>query len=215
MLTVPHRLKWIPWLLLGIFAAFLIDFAFFFFQCRAYSEQSLLGIEQLKTPKIENEAIVVLTGDRNRIPKAVELLRSRESKLLLISGGGKGIKLVELVNFQLDSKENMQEIWKKIILESNSTSTIENARESQKILNLNHIARVILITSEYHMPRSLIIFKTLAPEMEYIPYPAPSELSQIGVLHPEKFIDASLKVFAEYCKLFLFKNYFLHHLTSN
>lgn len=213
MRSFPHKLKWIPWLLLGIFAAFFIDFAFFFIQCRGFSEQSLLGIDQLKTPKIENEAIVVLTGDRNRIPRAVELLRQRDSKLLLISGGGKGIKLVELVNFQLDSKENMQEIWKKIILESNSTTTIENAIESQKILSLQKIGRVILITSEYHMPRSLIIFRTIAPELEYLPYPTPSELSQYGILHPEKFFDAFLKVFAEYWKLFLFKNYFLHHLN--
>ncbi len=213
MRRLIHRLKWLPWAILLLITAFIIDFAFFFAQCRRYSEQSLLGTEQLKTPIIQNEAIVVLTGDRNRIPKAVELLRSRNSKILLISGGGKGIKLVELINSQVQNRENMQEIWKKIILESSSTSTIENARESQKILALQHIGRVILITSEYHMPRSLLVFKTIAPEMEYVAYPTPSEVSNIGALHPEKLFDAGFKVLTEYAKLFLFKNYFLHHLA--
>jgi len=146
-----------------------------------------------------SEAIVVLTGDKRRIPKAVELLRARKSPKLLISGVYKGVTLSAIINAQEGSSTNVQEIWKHIILESKSTSTIGNAKESGKVLKKNQITRVILVTSDFHMMRSLILFKRISPWVEYIPYP---------VVYEIEGIESFGRVFLEYWKFVLLKYYF-------
>lgn len=124
-----------------------------------------------------NEAIVVLTGDKGRIPKALELLRERGSPLLIISGVGKGASLVDVINNQGGAANNIRELWNRIELESKSQSTIENVYESGKILLEKKIKRVILVTSDYHMPRALEIFRRVLPQEEIFSYPITSESS--------------------------------------
>jgi uncharacterized SAM-binding protein YcdF (DUF218 family) len=124
-----------------------------------------------------NEAIVVLTGDKGRIPKALELLRERGSPLLIISGVGKGATLVDVINNQGGAAGNIRELWNRIELEAKSQSTIENVYESGKILLEKKNKRVILVTSDYHMPRSLGIFRRVLPQQEIFPYPIKSDNS--------------------------------------
>lgn len=124
-----------------------------------------------------SEAIVVLTGDKGRIPKALELLRERGSPLLIISGVGKGASLVDVINNQGGAAGNIRELWNRIELESKSQSTVENVYESGKILLEKKIMRVILVTSDYHMPRAFGIFRRVLPQEEIYSYPTKSESS--------------------------------------
>lgn len=156
---------------------FLWDLYAFSRTCDQWADVGRSGTYALP-PVSSHEAIVVLTGDRRRIPKALELLRSRGSPLLLISGTGKGISLTELVNQQGDSAVKIHEHWEKIVLEDKSTSTIQNARNSSKVLHEKGVKRIILVTSEYHMNRSLMIFKKAVPDAEIFAYPVASDYSQ-------------------------------------
>jgi uncharacterized SAM-binding protein YcdF (DUF218 family) len=153
------------------------------------------------------EAIVVLTGDRYRIPKALELLHTRKSPLLIISGAAKGITLIELVNQQLEATINIHEIWKKIVLESNSSSTIENALESAKIVKERGVHRIILVTSEFHMHRSAKIFHQVLPEIETIEYPVASDFSHLGPPLSARTINGLWVFCVEYIKNLLFTFY--------
>lgn len=47
----------------------------------------------------------------------------------------------------------------KLILENQSRNTVENARNSKKIMQQYNFTQPILITSGFHMPRSMMIFK--------------------------------------------------------
>ncbi|MBI1862385.1 MAG: YdcF family protein [Deltaproteobacteria bacterium] len=122
------------------------------------------------------EGIIVLTGDRTRIPKSFELLKRRKSEWLLISGAGRGITLTEVVNQQGDSANSIHELWERIILESRSTTTIENGLESTEIIQTRKPNRVILVTSDYHMPRAATIFRDLMPQTEILEFPVSSGL---------------------------------------
>lgn len=122
------------------------------------------------------EAIVVLTGDRTRIPKAFELLRRRHCDWLIISGAGRGITLTELVNQQGDSATSIHMVWERIVLESRSSSTIENARESNAIIREKKPERVFLVTSDYHMLRAATIFRDVIGDRQIIEYPVSSGL---------------------------------------
>ena len=179
----------------------------FFLICKNYAQD--LSYREVPWPASDNEMIIVLTGDRWRIPRAVELLRRRESPKLLVSGAGEGISKKELVNQQGNAAKHIHETWERILVESRSKTTIENAKESGKVLKARGAKHAILVTSDYHMPRSLLVFKQLYPDVQYWPYPVGSDVS---VLHPRRDFDwdANLKFVFEFWKYFVFRHFFTH-----
>jgi uncharacterized SAM-binding protein YcdF (DUF218 family) len=152
------------------------------------------------------EAIVVLTGARGRIPRAVQLLRQRDDGLLLISGAGKGISKKELLNQQGDSAAGVTQYWERIEVEDLATSTIENAKETAKFLRERKIEKVILVTSDYHMPRALEIFRRVYPAVEYFPYPVSSVAEGTGSGGTSRVIEGYGKPTMEFFKWFLFRH---------
>jgi uncharacterized SAM-binding protein YcdF (DUF218 family) len=60
-----------------------------------------------------------------------------------------------------------------VIGEDRSRDTFESAVEVQKVLNNKGWKRYLLVTSAIHMPRSMLVFTTRAPE----PIPAPGDFS--------------------------------------
>lgn len=148
------------------------------------------------------EAIIVLTGDRVRIPKAFQLMHSRKSEWLIISGAGRGITLTEVVNQQGGgSADSIHTVWERIILESRSASTIENGIESAKIARQRQVKSLVLVTSDYHMQRAATIFRKLIPEIPVFEFPVSS-----GVFVPEfsKFFRILWIVGLEYWKYRLY-----------
>jgi len=156
-----------------------------------------------------DEGIVVLTGDRNRIRVAIDLLVQRGEQFLIISGIGKGATLTDLINAQTASIIDLKAIWEKIILESQSTSTIENAIECAKILRTKKVTRVILVTSDYHMSRSLALFKKFSPEIDYVVHPTPSEFTDALQGKMDHAIEGLYKFIYEFLKDSLFTFYLL------
>ena len=118
-----------------------------------------------------------------------------KARCSFISGTGKGTTLTELVNQQGGSTINIHESWNRIVLESRSSSTLENAIETSAILEKNHVARVILVTSDYHMYRAAAIFRLVAPGYDYIEYATPTAHD----------VSAIWKEWIEYWKWFLFR----------
>jgi uncharacterized SAM-binding protein YcdF (DUF218 family) len=175
-----------------------------------YSKEAALGAlpAWASSPK---EAIIVLTGARGRIPRAVQLLRTRDDGVLLITGAGKGITKKELLNQQGDAAARATEIWERIEVEDLATSTIENANESAKFLREKKIEKVILVTSDYHMPRALAIFQRVFPSVQYFPY-AVSPPAGDGKTVVTRLVETYAKPTIEFFKWFLFRHYFIHTL---
>jgi uncharacterized SAM-binding protein YcdF (DUF218 family) len=186
--------------------------ASFYKVCRAEARLAENPQSLLPADVSREEAIVVLTGDRYRIPKALELLHSRKSPLLIISGAAKGITLIELVNQQLEATVNIHEIWKKIVLESNSSSTIENALESAKIIKERGVQRIILVTSEFHMHRSAKIFHQVLVDLEVVEYPVASDFSHLGPSLSSHTLNGLWVFCVEYFKNLLFTFYSSHYV---
>ncbi len=158
-----------------------------------------------------DEAIVVLTGARGRIPRAVQLLRQRDDGYMLISGAGKGITKKDLLNQQGDAAGGATQLWERIEVEDLATSTIENAQETAKYLRDKKIQKVILVTSDYHMPRALAIFRRVYPGVEYFPYPV-SSVAASTVGDTSRVIESYAKPSIEFFKWFLFRHIFIHFL---
>lgn len=131
------------------------------------------------------DAIIVLTGSKNRIPEALELLNSDKADLLLISGVGHGVSLGSLTNNDhhfvaaedpaIASIEDVKTFKSKknrwIYLDYNPTTTKENALFTRQWVQQKNIKSLYLITANYHMARSLMEFKERMPGI--IIYPRP------------------------------------------
>ena len=104
---------------------------------------------------VKTDAIVVLTGGAYRIKEAFRLLNENLSDTLFISGVEKKISL----NSLLKAQHVAPVANKKIILENSSQNTVENAIEVNEWIRKNNIKSIRLVTSNYHMPRSLLEFQ--------------------------------------------------------
>ncbi len=116
-------------------------------------------------------AVIALTGGRNRIAEAVKIYNSGLAEHLFISGVSRNNTLAAIKNFQhLQIADESG-----VTLGHRARDTIGNAKETIAWLNKNHIDSIRLVTSNYHVARSIVEFKALAPDLKIVPHPVYSE----------------------------------------
>ena len=119
------------------------------------------------------DAILVFTGGNNRLDTGFKLLRSNHANQLFISGVHRGVDVVSLIkNFSDDAKNPISCC---VTLGYNAGDTYGNAKESLSWINANKYKKVILVTSSYHMPRSLYYLKKADFLLTVYSYPILSE----------------------------------------
>lgn len=132
----------------------------------------------------ENADCVIVLGSikaaKYRVPVAVEAYNAGRANKLMFCGG----KLRDFPDGKYSEAEHMHKAALKlgvadedIILERSSQDTIENILcsliELQRTFWLNNVHRVLLVTTTYHMRRSLAIARYLFPShITIIPCPA-------------------------------------------
>ncbi len=145
-----------------------------------------------------SKAIIVLTGGKGRLEAAFKLLENNPDARLLISGVGAGVRFQDL-------GARAQSFADRIDLGRAATDTFGNARESRKWAQGLGIHRTLLVTGSAHMPRSLLAFENLAPDLEAIPYPVPDR--DEDDLREAK-IEPLIALATEYTKYLLASGYF-------
>jgi len=134
-----------------------------------------------------SDAIVVLGGmvniltkyqDRIELGDSVERLtdaallwKAKKAKIILISGGS-GILFYQGKSEAQLAKQFLIEIGvdeKAILTEEKSRNTAENALYTYEILQEKKIKKIILVTSAFHMKRSLALFEKRGFEIETFP----------------------------------------------
>lgn len=123
-----------------VFSAVLILFSLFIFDTRK--------IEDLSSDLV-CEDIVVLTGGKNRIKLAFDSVKRFHAKNVLISGVYKGTKLEDI----LGDTEVTGDVT--VILGYKALNTEGNAKEIREVAEELGMREIVLITSDYHMFRSL------------------------------------------------------------
>ena len=153
-----------PWLLRGFPAVLYVlsgiwFLGFFFFVQTVFSP--------LKPQPMPTDLIVVLTGGQERIEEGLRLLAQDYGKRLLISGVNEQVSLEAILSQQRESYESLKE---KIILGREATNTLSNGREAAGWVKHMNARSIRLITANYHMPRSLVIFRRYLPHIQIIPH---------------------------------------------
>lgn len=160
-------------------------------------------------PGVPTDAIVVLTGGMGRIEQGVELLKQDRAKMLLVSGVDKDVKPEELVaEYGIDIHHPvLSDGISRMVLDYGPRDTVGNARETAKWMRENDLHSLRLVTSSYHMPRSMLEFRHAMPDVVILPSPVFPEWNALDhvVLVPR----GSLRlILLEYHKYVLRKFYY-------
>jgi uncharacterized SAM-binding protein YcdF (DUF218 family) len=102
------------------------------------------------------DCAVVLTGGPGRVREGLSLLSRNLVKKMIISGVYPDVEFDDLYSSWIYLGEVDE---KDVILERRSTTTYGNAQQSLPIVEALGCRDVVLVTSQYHMPRA---FKTFA-----------------------------------------------------
>ena len=127
------------------------------------------SVTTLKPPaEPKADAIVVLTGGYQRIDQAVELLQKGAGKRLLISGVHPTTTPRQIRKMTQGSADLFSCC---VDIGHDAIDTIGNAEETSNWIHANGYRSVIVVTNNYHMPRSLAELSYVDPDIEFIPYP--------------------------------------------
>jgi len=125
-------------------------------------------------PQFDHHAdgIVVLTGAAARIPDAIELLAAKRGQRLLITGVHRSTNAKEIAR--------LTPLYSKyftccIDLDKSALNTFGNAIETKRWAHEHNFNSLIIVTSNWHMPRALVEINHQLPEITLIPYPVISE----------------------------------------
>lgn len=119
------------------------------------------------------DAIVALTGGAGRLKAAVSLLENKKAKRLLISGVHKDVMGHELPKIT-GANPTLFECC--VDLDYAADSTYGNARETHAWVQKHKYKSLIVVTANYHMPRSIALFRRAMPDMHLIPHPVQSDI---------------------------------------
>jgi uncharacterized SAM-binding protein YcdF (DUF218 family) len=120
----------------------------------------------------EADGIVVLTGAAARIPDAIELLASERGKRLLITGVHRATSASEIAR--------LTPLYSKyfdccIDLDRSALNTFGNALETRRWTRAHNFTSLIVVTSNWHMPRAMAEIAHQLPDVRLIAYPVISE----------------------------------------
>lgn len=156
------KLRWL--FRMGIYSAAVavvvlaIGFLWFLSQVEA-------GEQRLQNP---SDGIVVLTGGSSRVSDAVGLLASGYGKRLLISG-------VHWSNGTDDISRSLPDnkVWLDccVDLDHSAVNTRSNATETRRWVEDRQFRSLIVVTSNYHMPRAIVELSHAMPNVLLTPFP--------------------------------------------
>jgi len=144
------------------------------------------------------DGIVALTGAAARIPDAIELLATDRGKRLLITG----------VHRATSSKEiaRLTPLYSRyfaccIDLDRSALNTFGNALETKRWARAHNFNSLIVVTSNWHMPRAMAELAHQLPDVTLIAYPVISEKVKTEPWWSN--LDTARFLFAEYLKYVL------------
>ncbi len=118
-------------------------------------------------PQRKADGIVVLTGGSSRVSDAMELLAAGYGKRLLISGVHPTIAAADISR----SVQEGQWLFRCCVdLDHSAVNTRSNALETQRWVRQRGFKSLVVVTSNYHMPRAIVEMSHAMPDVTLVPF---------------------------------------------
>ncbi|MDX2202364.1 MAG: YdcF family protein [Hyphomicrobiaceae bacterium] len=118
------------------------------------------------SPPGKADGIVVVTGGEHRLVEATRLLADGHAGRLLVSGANRQVSREDILRRSgLDPA-----LHPAVDVGYEALDTIGNAEETRDWARARGFRRIIIVTSAYHMPRTLIELQRAMPEATFIPF---------------------------------------------
>jgi uncharacterized SAM-binding protein YcdF (DUF218 family) len=118
-------------------------------------------------PARNADGIVVLTGGSSRVSDAMELLADGYGKRLLISGVHP-TNAVSDISRSLSDNQSLLSCC--VDLDRSAVNTRSNAAETRRWVHDRGFKSLIVVTSNYHMPRAIVELSHAMPDIALIPF---------------------------------------------
>lgn len=124
------------------------------------------------SPSGNTDGIVVLTGAALRINDALELLAAGRGQRLLITGVNPSTRSREISRLM---PEHGRWFTCCVDLDHFATNTIGNAVETRRWVEARRFKSLIVVTSNFHMPRAMAELAHQLPDVRLVPFPVVSD----------------------------------------
>ncbi|MGO4572238.1 YdcF family protein [Microvirga sp. 2TAF3] len=145
-------------------------------------------------PETRADGIVALTGGAQRIGDAIDLLAQGYARRLLISGVNEKTSRDEIFRLNPGQRRLFDCC---VDLDYRARNTIGNAIETRRWAEQNQFDALIVVTSNYHMPRTLVELDHALPNLQKIPYPVAATIDPHEWWHNP---STARVLFSEYVK---------------
>lgn len=123
------------------------------------------------------DGIVVFTGGKQRLGTGAQLVADGFAGPVFVTGVYPGLSVAELFEpLGLQDEQISQ-----IDLDYDALATADNVQETAAWARKHGIERILLVTSAYHVPRSRLLFEKMAPRLQVIVYPVPSQEGHVRI----------------------------------
>lgn len=127
---------------------------------------------------IKADAIVVLTGGPKRLEVGLNLMTGKHAQKMMVSGVHKDVRIRELIALTGADQALFNCC---ITLDRAAQNTLENAAETAKWVSKNAFNSIILVTADYHIQRSVVLFRKSMPQITVIPFPVKTHMSILKI----------------------------------
>lgn len=186
MIAFNQLKRWTFWTAAGVLIVFTASYLSFVAEIR--------DPKKVRLPTFA-DAIVVLTGDSNRIYPAVGLLQSASADRLLISGVNQ-----ETTGNTLRKKLAVSRWLFEccVDLDYFAFDTKGNAINTAYWAKYHNFSRIIVVTSDYHMPRTLLLMSKTMPSVKLVPRTVASNFVNGQSWSQVAFSPAVFREFSKY-----------------
>ncbi|KAA5803943.1 YdcF family protein [Alkalicaulis satelles] len=167
--------------------AFATGFALFLNEARGYGPD----------PLVSAPGAVVLTGGGGRVATGVELLQSGQAGRLLISGVNPGSPPADIAA-AAGAPDDLFDCCVDFGLEA--ANTAGNAIETAAWARERGYGAILVITSDYHMPRALLELRAAAPDLDLIAYGVSAPAPWSSTAQARRWLQEYLKYAAVFAR---------------
>ncbi|MFC4725553.1 YdcF family protein [Glycocaulis abyssi] len=155
------------------------------------------GLSHVHDAPASGDAIVALTGGEGRVATGVSILAQGHGARLLISGGNPEVTM-DAIRAAAGAPPELFDCCVDIGVEA--ANTVGNAEETARWASTHGYQRLVIITSDFHMPRALLELKAAMPERDLIPYGVATPPPWANTRAARRWLQEYLKFSAVYAR---------------